>query len=195
MRSELDYYFEKSPKFIERLLRLNEFEDSGEKTIAIINFARQFDLLDSHIPVLVHYLNTKEYDPDLIKDSIELVDYSRGLTLNSNNPRKDFKSFVDGQPLHGVHLIVDGDVTADKIKEFIEKNASLITEAIDKSGQKRIKRFVAKPNMNKYITMADEYYFNEGGQKTQESIANKYNMSYPMASRWIKKLKPILPPK
>lgn len=195
MRSGLDFYFQHSPRFLERLKLLQKFDDNAEQNVAILNFCRQFKLLDAHIPVISHYVKTGEYDPMRAASNIEIIDYSRGLTLTSRHPRKDFKKYHQNPIGEGLHIAITGDVNVEMIKQFIDENSTKIRSALDASSSVRIKRFTPITSIEKYLKLADEYYFPTDEPMTQEQIAHKNNVSFSTASKWIKRLAPIMPQK
>lgn len=195
MRSGLDFYFKHSPRFIERLKLLQKFDNKAEQNVAILNFCRQFKLLDAHIPVISHYVKTGEYDPRKLAANIEIVDYSQGLVLTSNNQRNDFKKYYQNPIGEGLHIAISGDVNVEMIKQFVEDHSTKIRGALDTTSSARIKRFTPITSIEKYLKLADEYYFYTDKRETQEQIANRNNISFSTASKWIKRLAPIMPPK
>ncbi len=161
--------------------------------MAIFNFRKQFQLLDAHLPIISHFVKHSEYRPDLLRSPIELIDYSRGFSLVPSGSHADYLKYHQIPLEEGLHLVISGDVNVEMLKEFVESHSTIIRDALDATSSTRIKRFVPISSLDKYIKLADEYYFYEGNRPSQETIAHNNNVSPSVASKWIKQLKPIMP--
>lgn len=128
-----------------------------------------------------------------VASNIEIIDYSRGLALTSSHPRKDFKKYYQNPIGEGLHIAITGDANVEMIKQFIDENSTKIRSALDASSSGRIKRFTPITSIDKYLKMANEYYFPTDEPMTQEQVAHNNNVSFSTASKWIKRLAPIMP--
>ena len=196
---ELDYYFKNSPYFLKRLDLIKAIKDSRDQFVGLMSFRRQFKMLEGHTPVLLHYVKTGVYKPELSEKGITLVDYSRGLVLNSHNKKSDYDKYyascsvnTDGKPAEGLHLIIDGDVNITRLRSFITKNSKLIKTALAVADPDGKIRFTPIVRIDDYIRMADEYYsFPEGERPTHLKLEEEYNITEPDLSNWLDRLKPL----